>query len=163
MAAATSASDSAAPSKRSRGLADIDPKFVSNVIITKSSLSFFPSIFSLYRAPLYLLLYNVVYLSLSLYFWVYANRVTGTDLSLLLMNVVTRFPSQISSAGKFISKWFSFSFLLFFLASLSFQFQEEEEEVDEDRAPSHVTAIDYHLLCRNCGGKIAAADRAGKL
>ena len=161
MAAATSASDSAAPSKRSRGLADIDPKFVSNVIITKSSLSFLPSSHSIVR--LYIFYSIMLYIFLSLYFWVYANRVTGTDLSLLLMNVVTRFPSQISSAGKFISKWFSFSFLLFFLASLSFQFQEEEEEVDEDRAPSHVTAIDYHLLCRNCGGKIAAADRAGKL
>lgn len=31
MAAVSSATDLAAPSKRSRGLADIDPKFVSNV------------------------------------------------------------------------------------------------------------------------------------
>jgi hypothetical protein len=31
MAAVSSTADLAAPSKRSRGLADIDPKFVSNV------------------------------------------------------------------------------------------------------------------------------------
>ncbi len=50
MAAVTSASDLAAPSKRSRGLADIDPKFVSNVIITKS-LSLSPFLSLLYLTP----------------------------------------------------------------------------------------------------------------
>ena len=43
MAAVTSSSDlAAAPSKRSRGLADIDPKFVSNVSsFTRHKTSFF--------------------------------------------------------------------------------------------------------------------------
>lgn len=55
MAAVTSASDLllAAPSKRSRGLADIDPKFVSNVIhFLKKQISLsFSFLFKILASP----------------------------------------------------------------------------------------------------------------
>lgn len=57
MAAVTSASDLllAAPSKRSRGLADIDPKFVSNVIhffvFKELNLSPFSFLFEILASP----------------------------------------------------------------------------------------------------------------
>lgn len=96
MAAVSSATDLAAPSKRSRGLADIDPKFVSNV--TKNHHTFLLNVgFFLFN-----------FTTLCMCVCVCVNRVTGIGLSLLLMKVVTRFRLQISITREVIgSKWFS--------------------------------------------------------
>ena len=126
MAAVTSASDLlAAPSKRSRGLADIDPKFVSNVNIWLATKS-------LKKRISFLLFFHSDCMD--------ANRVMGTRLlfSLLLMNVVTCFPISRSFISFLLSGCASFfllfSFLLLYGCCKS-----------RDHAHRQESIIDYYL------------------